>query len=109
MELAIGVSDWVTPVKFEPSPANDDAVIIPDAFIWLTSNPAECKFWVWNWMPWVCPSVSAVPTLIVLASPSITVELEPKVAIPVATMFRALISPVVILSVEFKPTFPVLP
>ena len=64
---------------------------------------------MWNCKPWVCPSVSAVPTLIVFASPSIIVELEPKVAMPVATMFRALISPVVIWSVEVKPTLPVLP
>ena len=28
-------------VKLEPSPLNDDAVIIPEAFIWFTSNPSE--------------------------------------------------------------------
>ena len=77
--------------------------------IWFISNPVECKFWVWNCKPCVWPRVSAVPTLIVFASPSITVELDPKVAMPVATMFRALISPVVIWSVEVKPTLPVLP
>ena len=52
--------------KSEPSPTNFEAVIIPDAFIWFISNPAECKFCVWNCKPWVWPSVSAVPTLIIL-------------------------------------------
>ena len=38
-------------VKLEPSPLNDDAVIIPDALIWFISNPSECKFCVWNCNP----------------------------------------------------------
>ena len=58
-------------------------MIIPDALMLLTSNPVECKFCVWNCKPCVCPRVNAVPTLIVFPSPSIVVELVPKVAIPV--------------------------
>ena len=42
--LASGLID-LTPVKFEPSPENDDAVIIPDALILIYFKcPAECKF-----------------------------------------------------------------
>ena len=49
-------------------PTKLEAVIIPEALILLTSNPVECRFWVWNWRPWVCPRVNAVPTLTTLLS-----------------------------------------
>ena len=95
VSLLNAVENPLTPVSSEPSPLNWDAVIIPEALIWFISNPAECKFWVWNCKPWVCPSVNAVPTLIVLASPSIVVELEPKVTIPVnvAWPFGSIVTP----------------
>ena len=34
--------------KLDPSPLNCAAVIIPEAFTLLISNPCECKFCVWN-------------------------------------------------------------
>ena len=79
-----------------PLISNDEAVIIPEALILLISNPSECKFWVWNWRPWVCPNVNAVPTLIKLLSPSIVVELEPNVTTPtnVACPFDSIVAPV---------------
>ena len=46
VSLLSAVENPLTPVSSEPSPLNCDAVTIPDAFIWLTSNPAECKFCV---------------------------------------------------------------
>ena len=135
VSLLNAVENPLTPVSSEPSPLNCDAVTIPDAFIWFTSNPAECKFCVWYTKPSVWPRVSAVPTLIVFACPYIVVEVVPKVTIPVNLAlpfgsivtplptlissakveipdifkFLAVISPVVILSVELRPTLPVLP
>ena len=43
----------------------------------------ECKFWVWNWSPWVWPSVSAVPTFTILLEPSNVNVFPPTVRIPV--------------------------
>ena len=93
VSLLIAVENPLTPVSSEPSPLNCDAVTTPVAFIWFTSNPSECKFWVWNWTPWVCPSVSAVPTLITLSP--IVVELDPKVTMPVnvAWPFGSIVTP----------------
>ena len=75
------------------SPENCAAVIIPEAFIWLISNPAECKFCVWNCRPCVWPNVNAVPTFTTLLS--IVVEPDPKVTIPVnvACPFRSIVTP----------------
>ena len=90
--LAVGT----VPVKLDAAtePLNDDAVIIPEELIWFTSNPAECKFCVWNCKPCVCPNVSAVPTLTTLLS--IVVEPEPKVTTPtkVACPFVSIVTPV---------------
>ena len=94
VSLLSAVENPLTPVRFEPSPLNCDAVIIPEALIWLTSKPAECKFCVWNCNPWVWPKVSAVPTLTTLLS--IVVEPEPKVTTPtnVAWPFDSIVAPV---------------
>ena len=77
-----------------PLPLNVVAVIIPEEFIWFTSNPCECKFCVWNCKPCVCPNVNAVPTFTTLLS--IVVEPEPKVTIPinVASPFGSIVTPV---------------
>ena len=97
MELAIGVSDWVTPVKFEPSPLKDVAVKIP-----VTTAPVfvACTFVA-------APNFNAEASIPDNWDPSPLNDVA--VMIPVATILRELISPVVIWSVEVKPTFPVLP
>ena len=41
VSLLNAVENPLTPVSSEPSPLNCDAVIIPEAFIWFTSNPSE--------------------------------------------------------------------
>ena len=99
-----------------PLISNDEAVIIPDALIWFISNPAECKFWVWNCNPCVCPKVNAVPSFTTLLS--IVVEPEPKVTTPtkVACPFDSIVTPVptlilltVISSWSVSTTLPVRP